>query len=409
VKMSSRALKSAAAGLVVALPLVAGVAPTMAAAAPAPQATVTAVTAQLSSPAAKLRLDLSELMGAHAWLLLMAMEQGYSGAPQYTDTVTALNTNSDQLTQAWASVYGLNAGATFSRTWNARIGDFTNYVVMAKEGDKAGQQKALAALRVDTAAWARFVEGLNPKFSKATLNAGLQTDITGLITALDDYQAANYQGAATGMIAAYDNMFDMADTLSSGIAAQNPKTFAGNPNAAGVNLNVALDELLAAHAFLALNAMDQGYAGSQDFQATDVALNTNTEELGAAFGSIYGSKAQSEFGALWTEHIGYFVNLVTAWKTNNTSLRIQALSDLQTYKNQFAAFLASANPNVDPLFVEDDLQMHIHMLAGTFDAYREGEYAKAAVGEVYAYDHMFGTGSYLAQAIAEQFPSKFGA
>jgi hypothetical protein len=407
VSMHAGILKRAAVGLVAALPLLASGAPTFAAASQR-EAAATA-TAQLTTPAAKLRIALSELMGAHAWLAVRAMEQGYAGSPEYAGTVAALSRNTDQLTRAIASVYGWKAAATFRKVWAAHIGDFVDYVVATKAGNRAGQQKALAALQGYTTASAQFFAGLNPNLDAATLKAGLAMHIAQLITAFKDDVAGNGTGAAMETVAAYDHMFDMADALSTAIAAQFPNTFSGNPNAPGVNLNVALDELLGAHAVLALNAMEEDYSGSANFAGTAAALNADTQGLGAAIGSVYGSKAETAFDALWTQHIGYFVDLVAAWKANDGRARVQALAHLQAYKAQFAAFLASANPEVDPTAVADALQVHIHELSSTFDAYRLGQYPKAALGEVYAYDHMFMTGGYLAQVIVAQYPSKFGA
>lgn len=406
-RISARTWRTAAAMTLAALPLVATLSPALAAS--RRTAASATATAQLSTPAAKLRIGLSELMGAHAWLAVRAMEEGYAGAPNFAATVAALNANTDQLSQAVASVYGWKAGATFRKVWTAHIGDFVDYVVATKKNDKAGQQKALAALQGYTTASSQFFAGLNPELSASVLKAGLETHITQLITAFNDYVAGNYTGAASEDVAAYDHMFAMADALATGIAAQDPKTFAGNPNAAGVNLNAALDELLGAHAFLALNAMEEGYAGAKDFQGTVSALNADTQSLGTAIGSIYGTAAESAFEALWTKHIGFFVDLVTAWKSNDGAARAQALASLQGYKTQFAQFLASANPNVDPTAVAGALQIHIHELSGTFDAYRQAQYPKAATGEVYAYDHMFMTGGYLATVIVQQYPTKFGA
>lgn len=372
-------------------------------------AMATQAVAALSSPAVSLRLTLERLMGAHAFLALRAMDEGYSGAPNFSATVATLNGNTEALTSAVASVYGWKAGATFRKVWTAHIGFFVDYVVATKKGDKAGQTKALADLQGYATQSSEFFAGLNPHLNAAMLKAGLETHITQIISAFQDYVHGNYSASATETVDAYDHMFAMGDALATGIAEQFPSKFPGNPNGAGANLNSALDQLLGAHAFLALNAMEEGYAGLPDFAGTTSALNANTQGLASAIASVYGPAAGTQFAKLWSAHIGFFVNFVMGWKNQDLAGRTTALDDLAGYKTQFAQFLLSANPNVDPVTVADALQVHIHELVGTFDSYRQSLYSKAATGQVYAYDHMFMTGGYLASVIVKQYPSKFGA
>src|SRR5438045_9006616 len=86
------------------------------------------------------------------------------------------------------------------------------------------------------------------------------------------------------------------------------------------SLRVALDNLFAEHAVLAMNATNAGVTGSKSFPAPARALDRNSVALSKAIGSVYGAKAAATFlngKLMWRAHIKFFVHYTvpTAKKT----------------------------------------------------------------------------------------------
>src|SRR5487761_1623407 len=72
------------------------------------------------------------------------------------------------------------------------------------------------------------------------------------------------------------------------------------------------------------------------------ALDQNTQGLGTAIGSVYGSAAQQQFLKLWRAHIGFFVNYTLGVAEHKPAMVKTAKKDLAGYISQFSAFVAGA-------------------------------------------------------------------
>lgn len=361
-----------------------------------------------ANAATNLRVTLDNLLGEHAVLAILAMEKGYDNAPDYTAVASELNQNTKDLTNAIASVYGTQAGDAFNKMWSAHIGFFVDYVTATAKGDSAGQQAALNNLEQYKQQFSQFLASANPNLNATTLAAGLQVHVNELITTFTDYVNKDYAGAENEMVQAYSHMFMTGDALSAAMVKQFPQKF-GNQSTAtsAADLRVTLDKLLGLHADLALIAMQDGYTGAPDFSAVANVLNQNTTDLTGAITSVYGTEAGAAFNKIWSNHIGYFVDYVTATVKNDAAAKQTALDNLANYKTDFSNFLAQANPNLDATSLADGLQTHINQLIGSFNDYTNKDYTDAESQYVAAYNHMFMTGDGLSAAIVKQFPGKF--
>ena len=177
---------------------------------------------------------------------------------------------------------------------------------------------------------------------------------------------------------------------------------------AAINLRVSLDNLLAQHAVLAIEAMEAGYDNAPDYHDWVNLLNQNTDALSNAIASIYGAQAGQEFKSMWNAHIQDFVNYVVATVKDDPAGQQAALNALQQYEVNFAKFLASANPYLNEQAVQDGLRQHVQELLTAFTDYVNKDYTDMAQELVQAYNHMFMVGDALAGAIVKQFPQKFG-
>lgn len=350
-----------------------------------------------SNPAADLRAGLSSHLGEHVLLAVVAMQKGVDGADDFGDAAAALGKNTEDLTASITSVFGAEAGAAFKGLWEGHIGFFVNYVTATAGNDEAGRKAALDNLANYKEDFSGFLAGAT-NIPQEDLAAGLQMHVDQLITAFDSYVNEDYETVYTQVREAYEHMYHTGALLSGAIAKEMPNKFSGDSNSDAVNLRIALDRLLSEHAFLAVIAMQKGVDGAADFGAAANALGKNTEDLTAAITSIFGADAGAAFNGLWSGHIGFFVNYVTATAGNDEAGRKAALDNLANYKEDFSGFLAGATklPQGD---LAAGLQAHVDQLVAAFDSYVEEDYAAAYTNLRDAYHHMMMTGDALAAAI----------
>ncbi len=227
-----------------------------------------------TTPAANLRVELSELLGAHAILAQLAMQAGYSGNSDYAALSSALNQNTQQLGAAIASVYGQAAGQAFDKMWSGHIEDFVKYVVATKDHSTTGKAAALTALNQYRQQFSAFMAKADPYINANTLSQSLQVHVNQLIATFNAYVAGNYRQSAADFVSAYNHMFMDGDYLATSITKQYPKKFNdSNPNTPAVNLRVTLDQLLGAHAALAQLAMETAYFGLPDASSWGAVLS----------------------------------------------------------------------------------------------------------------------------------------
>jgi hypothetical protein len=121
---------------------------------------------------------------------------------------------------------------------------------------------------------------------------------------------------------------------------------------------------------------------------------------------VYGAPAGKQFLALWRAHIGFFVDYAKAKAAGNAKAAQAAKRRLDGYRQDFGAFIASANPNLPKQAVAAELKPHVQSLLAVIDAAvakSPSTFDKLHV----AADHMPMTADILAAGIAKQFPDKF--
>ncbi len=177
----------------------------------------------------------------------------------------------------------------------------------------------------------------------------------------------------------------------------------GDVDEPATQLRVTLGQLLAEHAFLVLEAIRGSTLGSPDAVAAKAALDTNSSDLAAAIGSVYGSAAAAAFDPLWRRHIDLILDYARAKAAGDTATMNADRAALDAYRQTFAKFLARANPKIDASAEAEALRLHIEQLI----AYTDANFDRAYAAQSAAFEHMFMFGDDLALAIARQFPSRF--
>ena len=139
------------------------------------------------------------------------------------------------------------------------------------------------------------------------------------------------------------------------------------------------------------------------------ALDANSLDLARTIGAVYGSDAGKSFLELWRQHIVFLIDYARATASKNARMRDDAVQNLLGYAEDFAAFLAAANPHLPEAAVAELLRTHVRGLTAVVDAQAGGDHDSAypSLRDVAA--HMQSIGDPLAAAIAKQFPEKFAA
>ncbi|MCW2962351.1 MAG: hypothetical protein JWM90_2738 [Thermoleophilia bacterium] len=344
-----------------------------------------------------LRITLDRLLGEHMLLAANATQKALLGGKDVTEALGALEANTNELSDAVGSIYGEDAKSAFKGQWaahNLLFVDYTTAVAKKDAASKAAAVKGLGKYQTDFGKFFAEATGLPVPAVQQQLGVHVGHTAKGV----DNFAAKKYDVAYADLAMGYEHMFALGDTLAAAIAEQqelNPTT--GD----AADLQVTLDRLLSQHAMLAIIAMQRGFDGSPDFAAAGKALDANTDDLGAAIGSVYGPDAQKAFETQWRAHIQLFVDYTVASAKKDDAGKAKALDGLTAYKTSFAKFLSDAT-GLDASAGADALQAHVDQLVASFDAYVEGDYEKAYSQAREGYAHMFMTGEALAGAIATQ-------
>jgi LPXTG-motif cell wall-anchored protein len=193
-----------------------------------------------------------------------------------------------------------------------------------------------------------------------------------------------------------------------GLSAAVP-AHAAPSRATASDLRTLLDLQLSEHVYLAAAATGAALGGRDaEFQAAAAALDANSVDISKSIGSVYGADAEAAFLPLWRSHINFFVDYTQGKAANDQAKQDKAVADLTAYTEDFAAFVSGANPNLPRQTVADLLVEHVLSLKDVVDAQAADDLTKAYTELREAFHHMQMIADPLANAIAQQFPDRFG-
>jgi methylmalonyl-CoA mutase cobalamin-binding subunit len=356
--------------------------------------------------AASLRSLLTAQLQEHVYLAGIAVYAAVNTPDAFEAAAGALDQNSQDLAASIASVYGDDAGAAFLALWRTHIGFFVDYTTARAAGDEAAQAAAREGLDAYREDFGAFLESANPNLPKEAVAEELIPHVSSVFAAID----AVVDGSADGfdlLAAAAGHMPMTAAVLAAGIAAQFPDAFDGDVDSPASGLRSLLTAQLQEHVYLAGIAVYAAVNTPDAFEAAAGALDQNSQDLAASIASVYGDDAGAAFLALWRTHIGFFVDYTTARAAGDEAAQAAAREGLDAYREDFGAFLESANPNLPKEAVAEELIPHVSSVFAAIDAVVDGsadgfDLLAAAAG------HMPMTAAVLAAGIAAQFPDAFG-
>ena len=299
-----------------------------------------------NTAAAQLYAGLDQLLREHVDLTANVVQTAITKGPSSGATkqaLAALDQNTQGLGAAIGSVYGSAAQAQFLKLWRAHIGYFVNYTLGVATHNKAKVATANKDLAGYTAQFSQFIAGATklPAVRRRRRPEGPRhhagdrdqrdrgQEPVGRPEDRDGSHAHGRHRAGPGQ----------GHRLRQGHLRQRP--------GAGSSLRAALTGLLIQHvaatAFVVQTAVAHGGSlTTPEVKGAIGALTDNTNQLGAAIGSVYGPAAQAQFLKLWNAHIGYFVNYTLGVATHNKAKVTTANKDLAGYITQFSQFIAGA-------------------------------------------------------------------
>jgi len=355
--------------------------------------------------AADLYAGLTHLLQEHVYLAGAATYAAINGG-DFDGAAGALDENSVALSEAIGSVYGDDAGGAFLELWRTHIGFFVDYTQARAAGDEVGADAAVAALEGYAQDFGAFLESANPNLPQAAVAEELGPHVMTLTAAIDA-QVAGDAAQWTLLREAAGHMPNTAAVLAGGIVAQMPETFEGDVNAGGSQFRSGLTSLLSEHVYLATFATGEALGGG-DFEGAAGVLDENSIALSEAIGSVYGDDAGGAFLELWRTHIGFFVEYTQARAAGDNAAAEAAAADLDGYRTDFGAFLASANENFTADGIAEELVAHVDSVFAVIDAQASDDAAQWSLMREAA-GHMPHTAAALASGIVAQSPDTFVA
>ncbi|WP_181350268.1 copper amine oxidase [Thalassobacillus sp. CUG 92003] len=366
----------------------------------------------VETEAVELRASLDKLFSEHAYLAVETMRKSAEGASDFEASANALSANTNELSQAVASVYGDEAGEKFKTMWSEHIGYFVDYVKATGNENEEAKKLALDELDQYRQDFSKFMAGAtDDRLKSDELAEGLQMHVNQLISAFDSYVAGDYEQAYAKEREAIDHMYGVSKGLSSAVVDQFPDKF-NNTKAVtpAADLRSNLNHLLSEHTGLASMAMQNGLDESEDFDASVQALSNNTDDLTAAISSIYGEEAGQEFNKIWTGHIEDFVAYVEGTAAEDEAKQEEAMKALEDYRDNFAMFLEEATGGeLQADALAPSLQQHADYLFNTFDQYAAEDYEMTYQTLRESYAHMFAASKALSSGFVAQNPDKFAS
>jgi hypothetical protein len=173
-----------------------------------------------------------------------------------------------------------------------------------------------------------------------------------------------------------------------------------------VQVRIALDRVLAEHAFLIIEAMLTAPAGGTEHDVAASVLGDNTEELVELVNAAYGADAADAFDEQWRNHIAFLLDYTRAVADGDDDARDLAANQLQLYVEDFSELLAAANPDLPPDVVEGLIAEHVQQLQQIANL-SDADFAELYPGMRETYAHMFMVGDGLAVGIVSRFGETF--
>lgn len=336
-------------------------------------ATAAKVEGSTNSDAAELRANLTYLLTEHVYLAGITVATAYATAPdspEFEAAADTLDANSQAVASAVGSIAGKDKGKQFLVSWRSHINDFVDYAVAAKSKDEKGKAEAVDNLMAYSKTSGQFFSEITGGALPASaVQQEFETHIVSLAKAVDGFAAGDPK-AYDDLKAAAGHMPMSAAALAGGITEA--AKLEGDPNDAASELRSTLTAALTEHVYLASVAVFTAYTAGADspaFEAAAATLDTNSQEIAAAVGSLSDAESEKAFLTAWRSHISDFVDYAVARAEKDDAGQTEALNNLESYTTSAGSLISQVSGGQLPAkTVSTGLQAHVTSLAGAIDS-----------------------------------------
>ena len=172
-------------------------------------------TADLETPAWRLRSELTRLLGEHVVLAVAATRAGVLNAPDFAAAADAVNANTADLTAAIDALFDAAAANSFMSLWAEHLEQVMAYTAAIVANDQQRRDDARAKLGGFEDRFAAFLETATAsRIPAATLAEALAMHDESLIKQIDAYAAKDYQTAHDTAYSTYEHMRELASQLA---------------------------------------------------------------------------------------------------------------------------------------------------------------------------------------------------
>lgn len=187
----------------------------------------TATNQSADSAAAKLRVDMNNLLREHVSSSLTVTRSIVDGASEekIAGAKAAQTANAVAIATAVGSIYGKDAQDAITPPFVEHIAQSNNYAMAVKEGNMAKQESSLAALRVELRKVADIFNSVIPSVPSDALYEALSAHEDLLNQAATEYQNGNFEKAYELENEALVQISGGADVLTTGIIKAKPDMF----------------------------------------------------------------------------------------------------------------------------------------------------------------------------------------
>jgi hypothetical protein len=352
-----------------------------------------------NSPPVPLPLQFDQLLGQHAVVTVQLMRSMVSAEPGARQAAgSALQANTEALSQLVGTSYGAEAGDRFKQLWQRRVADLSLYADSVINRDAAGKQTAQSALMSDAANYGSWLAGASQNRVKASdATATARQHVQGLMRQADAYQIKDYARAYAAERQIYEQLFSSGATLAKGSVDAKAAAAFDAPTA---RLREAFGMLLGEHMAMLIETQRATFAGSQEFEAASSQVNANTDAIAKAMESIVGAKAAAEFKSAWANHIDGLVAYSAAVAGNDDGKKSSAEKELNQVAVDLAVYFSHVVKDqaaVVPL--TSAITSHDRHLMDHVNAYAERDFGAAQQMELDGYTQMLGISNTLVNAI----------
>ena len=355
--------------------------------------------------AADLRSKMTALLQENVFLTAMAT-QAIATSADPAPALAAREANAKALQDAFTSIFGAGPGSQFGTLWRRHLQSFLDYAKAKVAGDTNGAATVKASFDPFLADLGTFFDTTtNGNIQQAASTTEVKPYVTAVLSAIDA-QAAKKATQYDSIKKAADKTNDLANVLVVGFQKGKPGAFRGDPTTGHAVLRSELTLVLEQHVYLAGLAIKAALSGG-DATAASATLDANSANLANVFAAVYGDDARQQVLALWRKHIGFFVDYAKATAAKSSSSAGTARSNLDQYRADFGALLESLTKGrLTKSAVSSDLAVHVSTLSNAIDAIAANDPSQVAKLSTAA-QHMDGTATTVADALADQFPTTF--